>query len=82
MNCASCNHEIATRWEVRRFDREGTVKGEISVCSLVCLVQWSYDQAIRQGVRMAILTKGKIDSAKTTIFDIMNMFRRQAKPRG
>jgi hypothetical protein len=57
MDCAHCNRPLGPRFEITRYDAAGAARGTTNVCSIVCLVQWSYDYGIRRGVQGVIMVK-------------------------
>jgi hypothetical protein len=64
-NCIFCgNRLVGTRFEVKQFDKRGELLGTINVCSIVCLVRWSYAYMVKTGVKGVIRVKGLIDRAR------------------
>ena len=52
---AACKHcknslERISHFEVTRFNRKGEREGSVNVCSILCLMNWSYNYAVRRGV--------------------------------
>jgi len=67
--CAHCRRPVpGVRFEITRYNREGEKKGALNVCSLICLVQWSYGAAISQGV-------SGVMAVKDTLSNLSNMLR-------
>jgi hypothetical protein len=58
--CAHCRRPVTGRFEIKRFDRDGSERGTVNVCSLVCLAQWAYGAAVTHGVAGAIGIKDAI----------------------
>lgn len=54
MNCARCHKPFTKRghFEISRKDEAGGVISAVQLCSLMCAAQWSYEECVRQGVRI------------------------------
>jgi hypothetical protein len=53
-NCARCRKSFSNRghFEISRKDGAGGIINAVSLCSMLCLAQWSYEECVRQGVRI------------------------------
>ncbi|OHD26722.1 MAG: hypothetical protein A2Y38_22630 [Spirochaetes bacterium GWB1_59_5] len=53
-NCARCRKPFSNRghFEIRRKNGAGDVISAVPLCSMLCLAQWSYEECVRQGVRI------------------------------
>lgn len=50
--CKHCKNSLerTSHFEVTRFSRKGEREGSVSVCSILCLISWSYNYAARRAV--------------------------------
>ncbi len=51
-DCVQCHRAFARgHFRVTKIKADGAEEGTIRVCSLICLIQWSYAYGARMGVR-------------------------------
>jgi len=50
--CKHCKNSLEriSHFEVTRFDKKGEREGSVRVCSILCLMHWSYNYGVRRGV--------------------------------
>ena len=52
---------VTAHYRITRVDASGIVKIDVAICSVVCLIKWSYAHAAEQGAKGAAAAKGAID---------------------
>lgn len=57
LRCAHCQRALGSRFEITRYTRDNEKKGALNVCSLICMVQWSYGAAVSHGVQGVMAIK-------------------------
>jgi hypothetical protein len=73
--CVHCKKPLRGCFEVTRWDVQGEHRGAVRVCSLICLVQWSYAYTIQRGVEGVVAVQEKVASTKD-FFDRLGAFLR------
>ena len=63
ITCAYCKKPPPSEgyFDVVRRNSQGAPAGTVSVCSLLCLVQWAYAFSVQRGVQMVASAKDVID---------------------
>lgn len=69
MTCARCRKPFTSRghFEINRKDGNDKIINAVQVCSLMCLAQWSYEECVRQGVRIVGGAQTAYDRIKSWI---------------
>lgn len=75
MTCAKCKRDVTAYFKVERITH-GNVIISAEVCSVPCLLQWTYDFATLQGVHVAASVKQKFDQAKGAVAALIDSFRK------
>lgn len=57
MTCAHCGKPVTGRFQIDRYDASGALKMSVTVCSLLCLVQWAYTHGVMKGFQGAFAAK-------------------------
>ena len=60
--CVHCRQPCSQRFEITRFDRNGVAQPTVVCCSIVHLLQWAYDYATINGMRLAYGAKQTFES--------------------
>lgn len=66
MNCAYCKKELGDHFDLARV-KNGERVGVVQVCSLLCLMQWTYNYSVRQGVRGVVGLKTLVGQVVDTL---------------
>ena len=51
--CIHCKKYLSNYFEVTRYNNLKENKGSVKVCSILCLINWSYSYGTQQTVKMA-----------------------------
>lgn len=61
--CANCRDRLDRGYfEITQYDRSGTAKGSVRVCSLKCIIQWAYTYAVNRGVQGIAMARNAIQN--------------------
>ena len=75
-NCAKCKKPLDSYFRVERLVHDN-VTLSANLCSVVCLLQWTYDYATLQGAQVAFGVKQKFDAAKGAISSLIDAVKRR-----
>lgn len=70
--CVSCRVALGEHFRLSRVARDGTVGGNVTVCSLLCLTKWAYlagSQRAAMGVMLARHTVGQVSQVARQLFE-------------
>ena len=74
MTCAKCRREATAYFKVERIVHGNAILSA-ETCSVVCLLQWTYDFATLQGMQAAVGVKQKVDAAKSAVAALLDAFK-------
>jgi hypothetical protein len=60
-NCGFCRRTLKGFFEITRYDNAGEKRGDVRVCSALCLIRWSYEYAARRSLTGIVAAKGAFD---------------------
>lgn len=60
--CAQCRRVTRQHFQITRFDAAGTQRGQVAVCSALCLMRWAYAFGVDTGVRAATTLRDAVTS--------------------
>lgn len=67
MNCAACHSPVISYYTVTRVVQNAVPPGPVTLCSLVCLIKWAYNETAIQGIALAVGARNAFDQLMTML---------------
>ena len=74
--CAKCDKLLDSYFRVERRVHDNVTVGA-NLCSVVCLLQWTYDYATLQGAQVAFGVRKKFEDAQGAIASLIAAVKRK-----
>lgn len=58
--CAACKKPLGQHFQVTRYSATSEDKGSVVVCSLLCLLNWTYQKILVDGTMLAVGAKNAV----------------------
>ncbi len=73
--CSTCRSTLADHFRLSRVARDGTVGGNITVCSLLCLVKWAYAAGAQRATMGVMLARHTIGQVSNVVGQLVSSLR-------
>lgn len=60
INCVRCRKQLGPYFELARKNSDGSTISSVSICSLICLTQYAYEQATLAGFKLVVGAQGLV----------------------